>query len=54
VIEIQLETEQSLELEASHTRLPAGMAGVYGRDVCGWNAELRGFVFGEVTSDFPH
>jgi glycogen debranching enzyme len=53
VIEIQVETEQPLELEASFIRdfqleWPASMGGTY----VSWNAELRGFVFGEDHQRF--
>src|SRR6266478_11582 len=48
VIEIQVETEQPLELQASFIRdfqleWPASMGGTY----VGWSSELHGFVFGE-------
>jgi glycogen debranching enzyme len=53
VIEIQVETEQPLELEASFVRdfqleWPASMGGTY----VGWSSELHGFVFGEDHQKF--
>src|SRR5258706_3254205 len=53
VIEIQVETEQPLELEASFIRdcqleWPAYMGGTY----VGWSSELHGFVFGEDHQKF--
>ncbi len=53
VIEIQVETERPLELEATFIRdfqleWPASMGGTY----VNWNAELRGFVFGEDHQKF--
>ncbi len=53
VIEIQVETEQPLELEASFIRdfqleWPASMGGTY----VGWSSELHGFVFGEDQQKF--
>jgi len=53
VIEIQVETEQPLEIRASFVRdfqleWPASMGGTY----LNWNAELRGFVFGEDHQRF--
>src|SRR5246127_4484688 len=53
VIEIQVETEQPLELEASFIRdfqleWPASMGGTY----VGWSSELHGFVFGEDHQKF--
>lgn len=53
VIEIQVETEQPLEIKASFVRdfqleWPASMGGTY----VSWNAELRGFVFGEDHQRF--
>jgi glycogen debranching enzyme len=53
VIEIQVETEQPLELKASFVRdfqleWPAAMGGTY----VGWNEELHGFVFGEDHQKF--
>src|SRR5882757_1194830 len=53
VIEIQVETEQPLEIKASFVRdfqleWPASMGGTY----VNWNAELRGFVFGEDHQRF--
>ncbi len=53
VIEIQVETEQPLELQASFIRdfqleWPASMGGAY----VGWSSELHGFVFGEDHQKF--
>src|SRR6266446_6681782 len=53
VIEIQVETEQPLEVKASFIRdfqleWPASMGGTY----IGWNSELHGFVFGEDHQKF--
>jgi glycogen debranching enzyme len=53
VIEIQVETEQPLEIEASFIRdfqleWPASMGGTY----ISWSSELRGFVFGEDHQKF--
>jgi len=53
VIEIQVDTEQPLELEASFVRdfqleWPASMGGTY----VGWSGEFRGFVFGEDHQKF--
>jgi len=53
VIEIQAETEQPLELQASFVRdfqleWPASMGGTY----VGWSNELLGFVFGEDHQKF--
>jgi glycogen debranching enzyme len=53
VIEIQVETEQPLELKASFVRdfqleWPAAMGGTY----VNWNEELHGFVFGEDHQKF--
>jgi hypothetical protein len=53
VIEIKVETEQPLELEASFIRdfqleWPASMGGTY----VGWSSELHGFVFGEDHQKF--
>jgi glycogen debranching enzyme len=53
VIEIQLETEQPLEVRASFIRdfqleWPASMGGTY----IGWSSELHGFVFGEDHQKF--
>src|SRR5260370_30101330 len=53
VIEIQVETEQPLEIEASFIRdfqleWPASMGGTY----IGWSSELHGFVFGEDHQKF--
>jgi len=53
VIEIQVKTEQPLEIRASFVRdfqleWPASMGGTY----LNWNAELRGFVFGEDHQRF--
>jgi glycogen debranching enzyme len=53
VIEIQVETEQPLELQASFIRdfqleWPASMGGTY----VGWSSELHGFVFGEDHQKF--
>ena len=53
VIEMQVETEQPLELKASFVRdfqleWPAAMGGTY----VNWNEELHGFVFGEDHQKF--
>jgi glycogen debranching enzyme len=53
VIEIQVETEQPLELQASFIRdfqleWPASMGGTY----VGWSSEFSGFVFGEDHQKF--
>ena len=53
VIEIQVETEQPLELKASFVRdfqleWPAAMGGTY----VSWNEELHGFLFGEDHQKF--
>jgi GH15 family glucan-1,4-alpha-glucosidase len=53
VIEIQVETEQPLELKACFVRdfqleWPAAMGGTY----VSWNEELHGFVFGEDHQKF--
>src|SRR6266404_3360204 len=53
VIEIQVETEQPLEIEACFIRdfqleWPASMGGTY----ISWSSELRGFVFGEDHQKF--
>jgi glycogen debranching enzyme len=53
VIELQIETEQPLELEASFIRdfqleWPASMGGTY----VGWSDPLRAFVFGEDRQKF--
>ncbi|HEY1424739.1 MAG TPA: hypothetical protein VGF20_14895, partial [Candidatus Acidoferrum sp.] len=53
VIEIQVETEQPLEVRASFVRdfqleWPAAMGGTY----VGWSDEFRGFVFGEDHQKF--
>ena len=53
VIEIQVETEQPLEIRASFIRdfqleWPAAMGGTY----IGWSGEFRGFVFGEDHQKF--
>lgn len=53
VVEIQVETEQPLELEASFIRdfqleWPASMGGTY----INWNEALHGFVFGEDHQRF--
>jgi GH15 family glucan-1,4-alpha-glucosidase len=53
VIEIQVETEQPLELRASFVRdfqleWPAAMGGTY----ISWNEDLHGFVFGEDHQKF--
>src|SRR6266404_352354 len=53
VIEIQVETEQPLELQVSFVRdfqleWPASMGGTY----VNWNDALRGFVFGEDRQKF--
>jgi glycogen debranching enzyme len=53
VIEIQVETEQPLELKARFVRdfqleWPAAMGGTY----ISWNEELHGFVFGEDHQQF--
>src|SRR5579863_58985 len=53
VIEIQVETEQPLELKASFVRdfqleWPAAMGGTY----VSWNDELHGFLFGEDHQKF--
>ena len=53
VIEIQIETEQPLEIKASFVRdfqleWPASMGGTY----LSWSDDLRGFVFGEDHQKF--
>src|SRR5438477_1740175 len=53
VIEIQIETEQPLEIKASFIRdfqleWPASMGGTY----LSWNDELHGFIFGEDHQRF--
>src|SRR5215467_5533444 len=53
IIEIQVETEQPLEIEASFIRdfqleWPASMGGTY----VGWSDPLRAFVFGEDRQKF--
>lgn len=53
IIELQVETEQPLEIEASFIRdfqleWPASMGGTY----VGWNAPLRAFFFGEDRQKF--
>jgi glycogen debranching enzyme len=53
VIEIQVETEQPLEVQASFIRdfqleWPAGVGGTY----LNWNESLHGFVFGEESKKF--
>jgi glycogen debranching enzyme len=53
VIEIQVETEQPLEVQASFIRdfqleWPAGVGGTY----VNWNDSLRGFLFGEESQRF--
>jgi glycogen debranching enzyme len=53
VIEIQVETEQPLEVRASFVRdfqleWPAAMGGTY----VGWSDEFRGFIFGEDHKKF--
>ena len=53
MIEIQVETEQPLEVQASFIRdfqleWPAAMGGTY----INWNDSLHGFVFGEERQKF--